>query len=84
MRIPIDVPSTVPRPPKMLVPPSTTPVITCRASWEWPEMVVVEKRVNETIPASPASAPLRAYSLITCRLTLMPARRADSMFEPMR
>jgi hypothetical protein len=45
-------------------------------------MVVVAKRASDTIPAMPARNPDSAYTLIRCRSTLIPARRAASALEP--
>ena len=82
MKTPTTVPSTVPMPPNRLVPPRTTAAMAARLSVECPPMVVVAKRARETIPAMPARNPERPYTLIRCRSTLMPARRAASALDP--
>src|SRR5215216_6593783 len=82
MNTPTTVPTIVPMPPKRLVPPMTTAAIASRLSVEWPPIVVVAKRASDMKPASPASVPAIAYTLMRWASTLMPARRDASSFDP--
>lgn len=76
------MPKTVPKPPKRLVPPMTTPAMTSRLVRLWPAMVVERKKARFSSPAMPARKPAKPYTLISCASTLMPTLRQASGLEP--
>ncbi len=82
MSAPRSVPQTVPRPPKRLVPPMTTAVMESRLR-SAPAFGLAALLRPIAIHAPTARiAPAARYTLISTRLTLMPARRAASLSSP--
>src|SRR3972149_2122155 len=79
---PISVPITVPRPPKRLVPPTTTAAITS-SSYINPEFGWAEFPLDASrIPLSDARTPEMMYTCIRMRLVSIPASLAASTFPP--
>ncbi len=82
MRTPARVPSSVPDPPKRLVPPTTIAAITCSSS-PWP----VRGLADASLPAIkmapiPVSMPAKANTETMCRSMLMPEYRAAARLPP--
>ena len=76
------VPITVPRPPKRLVPPRTTAVITVSSN---PVAELAEpepSRAAISSPAIPAAKPVKTSVIMSTRRVLTPDRRTDSTLEP--
>ena len=75
-------PMSVPRPPKIETPPSSTAVIAV-SSKPWPTLAAaVELRSEMTTPASAATVPDSTNSASLIRLTRRPAKYAASSLAP--
>src|SRR5439155_9214038 len=83
MMAPSMAPITVPEPPKMLTPPTTTAATTWSSSPRPFSTVMLPKRARVMKPARPASAPGRTKAAKTMRRASRPIRWAASGLEPM-
>ena len=79
---PTTVPVTVPRPPVIAAPPTTTDAITFISSPSPVLLGIWLKRTELTSAARPVSAPAAVNTACFTSAVSMPARRAASLLEP--
>jgi hypothetical protein len=79
---PSTVPSTVPRPPNRLVPPSTTAVMTASSKFTPWLADPLPSRMATSTPASAAATPTSTKTVNPTSRTSTPARRSDSRLLP--
>ncbi len=79
---PRTVRQTAPSPPRMLVPPTTMPASTVKASVSPEEAWALSTREASMTPASPAAPPLTTKVSTRMASTRTPASRAASALPP--
>ena len=81
-RTPTNVRQTAPSPPRMLVPPTTIPASTVKASASPAPDCALSARDASSTPARPAAAPLIENAGTRIAFTRTPASRAASALPP--